>query len=267
MRVLRRKRRVAARQRYETGRTPTPGIDVLDDEDLEMLNELLPWHCFTVDRHGRPFGRPAWEGKRTEPEQIPDRRIPLFDERFGLAGKDVLELGCFEGIHTTALCERAGRVIAVDGRIENVVKTMVRCAFFGQHPEVFVCDLEDPQVAPERLEADLCSHIGVLYHLSDPVGHLHQLAGWVREGLMLDTHVAREAELTGEYEARGRSYRYRHWNEERTDPFSGMRSHAKWLLLDDLKAVLGDAGFASVDVVEQRDERNGARVLVFATKA
>jgi SAM-dependent methyltransferase len=264
--MLRRKRRTAARQRYEAGRLPTPGVDVLDDDDLRRLNELLPWHCFTVDRHGRPFGRPAWEGKRTEPEQIPDRRIPLFDERFGLAGKHVLEVGCFEGIHTTALCERAEKVTAIDGRVENVVKTIVRCSFFGQHPEVLVCDLEDPQLPAERLAADLCAHIGVLYHLSDPVAHLHQLRDWVREGLMLDTHVARGRELTGEYQSAGRTYRYRHWHEERADPFSGMRSHAKWLLLDDLEAVLREAGFGSVDVVEQRDERNGARVLIFAAK-
>jgi hypothetical protein len=158
-------------------------------------------------------------------------------------------------------------VTAIDGRVENVVKTIVRCAFFGQHPEVLVCDLERPQLPRERLEADLCTHIGVLYHLTDPVGHLHELGTWVREGVMLDTHVARDAELSGEYEVNGRSYPFRHWSEQRTDPFSGMRGHAKWLLLEDLEGVLADAGFRTVEVVEQRDERNGARVLILAGKS
>jgi len=264
--LLRRKRRVAAKLRYDKGRTPTPGVDLLGDEDLQTLNELLPWHCFTVDQSGRPFGRPAWEGKRTDPQEIPDPRIELFDERFGLGGKHVLEVGCFEGVHTTALSVRAGTVTAIDGRIENVVKTIVRCAFFDQHPRVLVCDLESPQLPSELLTADLCTHVGVLYHLTDPVGHLHQLGDWVGEGLMLDTHVAREDELTGEYEVNGRSYRFRHWDEERTDPFSGMRTHSKWLLLDDLLQILADAGFATTEVVEKRDERNGLRVLLFAEK-
>jgi hypothetical protein len=169
-------------------------------------------------------------------------------------------------VHTTALCARAGSVTAVDGRIENVVKTIVRCAFFDQHPKVLVCDLETPKLPPELLEADLCMHVGVLYHLTDPVGHLHQLGDWVGEGVMLDTHVARADELSGEYEANGRSYRFRRWNEGGADPFSGMRTHAKWLLLEDLRQVLTDAGFASIDVVEEREERNGLRVLLFAGK-
>jgi hypothetical protein len=263
---LRRKRRIRARSRYEAGRLPTPFVDVLDDEDLERLNDLLPWHCFTVDSHGRPFGRPAWEGKRSEPEVVPDRRIDLFDRRFGLAGRHVLEVGCFEGIHTLPLTARAGRVTAIDGRIENVVKTIVRCAFFGAHPTVLTCDLESPNASPELLRADLCHHVGVLYHLSDPVAHLHELSGWIGHGLMLDTHYARPDEVTGEYESGGRGYPYRHWREERSDPFSGMRSHAKWLLLDDLVGTLSAAGFGSVDVVEERQERNGARVLLFAEK-
>jgi SAM-dependent methyltransferase len=264
---LRRKRRVAADKRYDDGRMPIPGVDVLGDEDLEALNDLLPWHCFTVDQRGRPFGKPAWAGKRAEPERIPDPRIERFDQRFGLAGKHVLEVGCFEGVHTTALCARAGRVTAIDGRIENVVKTIVRCAFFDQHPSVLACDLEDPQLPAELLKADLCMHVGVLYHLTDPVGHLRQLGEWVGEGLMLDTHVARPDELSGEYEVNGRKYRFRHWNEESSHPFAGMRTHAKWLLLEDLKGVLADSGFTKVELVEERDERNGARVLLFAEKS
>jgi tRNA (mo5U34)-methyltransferase len=37
-----------------------------------------------------------------------------------LSNKDVLEIGCFEGIHTIGLCNYSRRVYAVDSRIENV---------------------------------------------------------------------------------------------------------------------------------------------------
>jgi SAM-dependent methyltransferase len=265
--LLRRRRRAAAEERYEEGRVPTPFVELLDDDDLRRLNELLPWHCFTVDGKGRPFGRPAWEGKRADPQPIPEWRIPMFDERFGLAGKHVLEVGCFEGVHTIALADRAARVTAIDGRVENVVKTIVRCAFFDRHPTVFACDLESPQAPPELLRADLCAHIGVLYHLTDPVGHLRELGDWVGEGLMLDTHYALPEEVTGEYESQRATYRYKRWAEEREDPISGMREHAKWLLLDDLVEVLERAGFHGVEIAEQREERNGARVLLFAERS
>ena len=39
-------------------------IDTLPDEELERLNNLLPWHCFILDGKGRKFGRPASEQKR-----------------------------------------------------------------------------------------------------------------------------------------------------------------------------------------------------------
>lgn len=260
------RRRGSAKERYDEGQLPAPLVEMLSDEDLKQLNELLPWHCFTVDRQGRPFGRPAWEGKRDKPEQIPDRRIALFDERFGLGDKHVLEVGCFEGIHTIALCDRAARVTAIDGRIENVAKTIVRCSLFERHPTVFVCDLEAPEPQEERLQADLCHHMGVLYHLADPVRHLRQLGTWIGGGLMLDTHIATPEDADASYEVDGRSVRCRQFGERRSDPFSGMLSHSRWILLDDIVEVLGEAGFGTIEVVEERAERNGARILLFAEK-
>jgi len=262
-----RRRRPSAARRYDDGHLEAPLVEVLDDADLESLNALLPWHCFTVDRRGRPFGRPAWNGKRDVPEQIPDRRIELFDERFGLRGNHVLEVGCFEGIHTIALCDRADRVTAVDGRIENVVKTIVRCSMFGRHPTVLTCDLERPEAAAGWLQADLCHHVGVLYHLSDPVRHLRQLGTWTGRGLMLDTHYSEPEGADDSYDVDGERFRFKRFGERRADPFSGMESHAKWLTLEDITGVLRSAGFDAVEIVERRQERNGPRVLLFAEKS
>jgi SAM-dependent methyltransferase len=264
---LRRRRKPRAKKSYDDGRVGGRFVDILADEDLERLNELLPWHCFTVDSHGRPFGRPAWSGKRTEPEVLPDRRIALFHDRFDLSDKHVLEVGCFEGIHTIALCRLAEHVTAIDGRIENVVKTIVRCAMFDVHPDVLTYDLERAGDGAELLRADLCHHVGVLYHLTDPVRHLREIGEWIGTGLMLDTHYARPEEVNGEYEVDGTTHRFRHFPEaDRTVPFAGMASHAKWLTLEDLVAVLETSGFADVEVAERRDERNGARALIFAER-
>ena len=266
MALFGRRRRVQLKERYEEGRHETPFVDGLTDEDLAHLNSLLPWSCFTVDANGRPFGAAAWEGKRSDPQPLPDRRIELFDERYNLGGRSVLEVGCFEGVHTIALCERARDVTAIDGRIENVVKTIVRCAFFDKRPTVFTHDIERSDPGDPRLRADLCHHMGVLYHLSDPVTHLRQLGEWTGHALMLDTHYVNPEDVDGEYESGGRSYPYRRFGEARADPFSGMVDHSKWLRLDDIVGTLKEAGFANVDVAEERQERNGPRLLLFAEK-
>lgn len=247
---------------FEEQRTPAPLLDRLSDDELERLNDVLPWACFTADGRGRRVGDVAWAGKRDEPQVIPDRRGILLDERFGLADKHVLEIGCFEGVHTIGLCQRAAQVTAVDARVENVVKTIVRCAFYGWHPEVFVCDVEDG-ASMAQLQADVVHHVGVLYHLRDPVAHLLALGRVARDGVLLDTHVATPAEATESMELDGRTYAYRRYREGGVDEvFSGMYEHAKWLTLEGLVDVLGWAGFGKVDVVEERAERNGTRVLV-----
>ncbi|MGH3079745.1 MAG: class I SAM-dependent methyltransferase [Gaiellaceae bacterium] len=263
---MRRLGRPRLRKRYEDRRTHSRLVEQLSEEDLQRLNELLPWRCFTVDAKGRPLGGTAWRGKRDMPEVIPDPRIERFHARFDLSDKHVLEIGCFEGIHTIALCGLAERVTAVDARIENVVKTIVRCAFFELHPRVFVCDVEDPG-DEDRLRADLCHHSGVLYHLDDPVGHLRRLGTWISRGLMLDTHYALDGDATETYEVDGDRFRYRRYREGgAADVFSGMRPTSKWLRLEDIVSELERAGFGTVEVVETREERNGPRVLLFAER-
>jgi tRNA (mo5U34)-methyltransferase len=208
----------------------------------------------------------AWRGKRGEPQRIPDPRIECFHEHYDLSDQHVLEIGCFEGVHTIGLCRLANRVTAVDARVENVVKTIARCALYDAWPRVLVFDVEGPE-DDELLQADLCHHVGVLYHLTNPVTHLRQLGEWISRGLMLDTHFARAADAHQEYEVDGERFRYRRYAEHgRTDVFSGMSPHSKWLMLDDIERVLVGAGFDKVEVVDTREERNGPRALLFAER-
>lgn len=242
-----------------------PFIEGLSDRELERLNALLPWHCFTLDRKGRRFGSTASASKRSAPQQIPDYRIADLNSRIPLAGKEVLEVGCFEGIHTVALCQYGARVKAIDARVDNVVKTMVRTSFYGVAPRVFVRDLDNPGADNSDLGCDVCLHIGVLYHLVDPVRHLRDLGRRINEALLLDTHYTTTPDST--YESGGSTFRYQRYREGgKADPFSGMHDHAKWLRLEDLDAVLQELGFAKPQVLETRLERNGPRVLMLAEK-
>ena len=241
-------------------------IDSLSDDDLIKLNGLLRWNCFVADRHGRRFGNSAWPGKRSEPQVVPDHRILLMNERFNLSDKHVLEFGCFEGIHTIGLSMYAKKVTAIDARIENVVKTMVRCAFFGFRPTIFRCNVEEAMPDAVLVDADVACHIGVLYHLKDPVRHLLELSSCIRDGVLLDTHYATEEEAQKAYEVNGKVYRYKEYRERNSSVFAGVYDHAKWLRLPDIVQLLSNSDFKSVEVVETRKERNGDRALLLAER-
>ncbi len=252
---------------YDAHRLSIPGIELLPDDELERLNALLPWASFIVDSGGRRFGDRYSVTKRAEAQIIPDPRIVALDARHPLANATVLEVGCFEGIHTAALAGLAKRVIAIDSRIENVVKTLVRCAMLQRPIEAYRVDLD--QGLPEQiaLECDVLHHVGVLYHLFDPVGHLREICAITREALMLDTHVAPPGARLEHYRCDGRQYAYYPFSEGgRSAPFAGMSDHAKWLREADLIELVHDCGFADVEVSERREERNGPRVLIHASR-
>ena len=216
-----------------------------------------------IDANGRRFGNRFTANKRNTPESLPDYRITELDKRYDLTNKHVLEIGCFEGNHTSALCARAKSVVGIDSRIEHVVKTLVRCSMAGLYPRVHCGDVEQEVPEAVDLTCDVMHHVGVLYHLERPVEHLRRYTSLVGEALMLDTHVAPDDAPLGQDEG----VRYWHFDEHgRDNPFAGMYGHAKWIVLEDLVGLLKDLGFASVDVAEQRAERSGPRVLIYANR-
>ena len=243
-----------------------PGIDVLSDAELQELNGLLPWKAFVADSRGRRFGQAASATKRNKPGVIPDPRIVELDRRFRLSDKVVLEIGCFEGIHTVALAKFARHVIACDGRISNIAKTAVRCAMYQVSPTLFTWDVEKEPPKGQSIDCDVLHHVGVLYHLLDPIAHLETVLPHVRHALLLDTHYAAEAQATEVYSAAGREFPFRAYREHGlNDPFSGMYSFARWLRLGDLMDYLRSRGFTKLEARE-RQERNGLRVAIYAER-
>lgn len=242
-------------------------IDTWDDAQIAQLNALLPWNCFTVDTRGRRLGAAAWEGKRTDAQAIPDPRIVRLHQLVNLSQRRVLEVGCFEGVHTIALCDLAGSVVAVDSRVDNVVKTLVRTALYGHRPAVHLVDVERQDEARD-LHNDVLHHCGVLYHLKDPVAHLRAILPLTGHAVLLDTHYALENEAVSTYSCDGEEFLVKNYAEGGVEvPFAGMYDVARWLRLDDLVRELARAGFDDVLVNEPRQERNGARVLLIVRRS
>jgi len=252
---------------YDAGQ-PMPLIDRLSDEQLVELNRMLDWNSFVVDGRGRRFGGAAWPRTADKSERIPNKRTQLMHEAFNLDGRTVLEIGCFEGAHTLGLCRLGARVTAIDSRVQNVVKAIVRTSLGGYQPRVFVCDVEQRPLPVELLSAEYCHHVGVLYHLVDPVTHIRDLGALISKGILLDTHYARDDEAREHHVVEGESFRFKPYGEfGYRDVFSGMYDHAKWLTLPVILTLLQRVGFAEIVKVETRVGTHGARALILARKA
>lgn len=234
----------------------------ISDRDLEEINAMLPWHAGTL-LGGRLLGRlGVFKGKRTRPDPVPDRRIVWLNERLELRDKSVLEVGCFEGIHTLGLRLFSRDVTAIDVRPANVVKTLARLSYHGADAKVFQADVE--RLSSDFGRFDLLFHCGVLYHLTRPVEHVFSAAGMC-SFLFLDTHVAPEEDGREELEFRGVGYQGRYQGEGGWgDPFSGKESRSFWLTEKSLLRALQAAGFERVEFLEKRAERNGPRVALLA---
>lgn len=240
-------------------------VDHLSDAQLAAMNALLPWGGITTDSAGRMVGG-AWSAiKRSSQSPLIDPRLRAFDQRLAIRNKRVLEVGCFEGIHTIGILALGGHVTPVDSRMENILKTLVRLWAYGYTADIQVWDLEQdapPATAPDSW--DILHHVGVLYHQTNPAESLSMLLERTRDAVLLDTHVAFSVErATGSYDALGRSFPYERRGERPVSPFAGMRDHAKWLLACDLEAICEAQGFV-VAKSEVRQERNGARAMIWA---
>jgi len=235
----------------------------LSAELVEEANQAFDWRAATQLPNGLMLGR-MFEHKRPVPQTIPDKRIVLLNSLIGLKGKSVLEIGCFEGIHTIGLRTFTDDVTAIDLRPANVFKALARLSLHGADAKVYVADCEKLDASFGHF--DVVFHFGVLYHLMQPVEHLQSL-GKLGDTLFLDTHVAvADAEMTRET-VNGREYAYTLAHEGGwSDPFSGKDPSSKHLALESLQAAIADAGFTTQRLLNYRLERNGPRVLIIASR-
>lgn len=236
---------------------------LLDDEIIAEINAMFDWHAAAELPDGRLLGR-VTPGKRPTPNAIPDRRIELLNSFIDLSNKSVLEIGCFEGIHTTGLGMFSPSVTGIDVRPSNVMKTLARLSLHGVDAQAFVADCE--KITNGFGEFDVCFHFGVLYHLLHPVEHLAGL-GEVCEFLYLDTHYTLDNSVDTVFESGGVEYFGRSIVEGGwKDPFSGKDSKAIHLTAGSLMKALSQAGFEQRRIIQIRDERNGPRILILASK-
>ena len=125
-------------------------------------------------------------------------------------------------------------------------------------------DVEAPLPDYLEIDCDVLHHVGVLYHLLDPVSRLRQIAPFVRSAIMLDPYVAPpEADLE---EIDGVRF-WKFQKHGRSNPFAGMYDRAKWIEKQDLLTLIQSLGFSTIELIQERMERNGPRMLVIARRS
>jgi SAM-dependent methyltransferase len=186
-----------------------------------------------------------------------DGRIEQFSGAFPEA-RSVLELGSLEGAHSFSLARRADRVVAVEGREENIARAeFVRELLKVENVTFVEADLATtPLVQFGTFDAVFC--VGLLYHLPKPWLLLDQFAG-VAPNLFLQTHYA-EREESSVDGMPGRTYR----EFGRDDPLSGLSSESFWLTIPALTERLEQSGYA-VEILEaDTGHKNGPIVTLAA---
>jgi hypothetical protein len=189
---------------------------------------------------------------------VDDDRI----ERFAAVFPDcatVLELGSLEGAHSFSLARRVERVVAVEGRDENVVRARFVQQLLGiENVEFVEADLEaTPLASFGRFDAVFC--VGLLYHLSEPWRLLDQLAA-VAPSVFLQTHYSTTEDVTADGMS-GRLYR----EFGRKDPLSGLSPQSFWLTIPSLTERLEKNGYA-VELLEDEPSHPNGPIVTFAAR-
>lgn len=183
--------------------------------------------------------------------------VDILNQRIPLKDLTVYEPGCGDGVFTERLVEFAKYVYASDAREEQCAAVRVRMAeVFGEEYVTgghFGIEVVDSEVFfPPGGAVDVLFHVGLLYHLNDPVNHLTKLIEPVRKAVFLDTHYTK-SDLP---ETR---------HEDVKLLREGIRPRSQWLPLPMIIQILEKGGF-KVEVIDDRTERNGPRVTLLATR-
>ncbi|MGD0093786.1 MAG: methyltransferase domain-containing protein, partial [Planctomycetota bacterium] len=201
--------------------------------------------------HDHDFGDFALQGR------MADRHIYLlaaFSDRFGalprsLAGRRVLDVGCWTGGTSLLLCALGAEVVA----IEEVKKycdclAYLKQAFGLQTLEVRNLSLYEC-VTPEFQDAfDFILFAGVLYHISDPVLALRISFNALKNGgtCLLETMAARSRRKILEYWGPG---------VFKTTPQGGVSGGWNWYVpsAPALAQMLADVGYEEIAVQRRAD--------------
>jgi tRNA (mo5U34)-methyltransferase len=166
------------------------GTERMNAEEQQTLRErvnALPWF------HQIDFGNGIVSPGRIAIETLRKQADVYF--RGGIAGKSVLDIGCWDGYNSIeAMCRGASRVLATDhfawsdgcwGKREAFELARAHLA-----PAIEVMDSVIHDLTTGRIGTfDIVLFAGVLYHVRNPLRVLTSLAPLAKEVFIVETHL------------------------------------------------------------------------------
>jgi SAM-dependent methyltransferase len=219
------------------------------------FDALGPWVTkFSID--GKGFGG--------DYDAATDSRVEQFHAAFHDA-KSVLELGSFEGGHTSSVARLPGveRIVALEGRPENVARAEFVLDLLGiRNVDVRVVDLETFDLGTLG-SFDVVFNCGLLYHLPRPWELLARIAR-VADGMYLSTHYSADESIDTEQHGYP-GYWYQEFGY--ADRLSGLAPASFWPTRAALLDMLRAEGFNRLDVVfDDPDFPHGPLINLAARK-
>lgn len=161
--------------------------------------------------------------------------VKVLKDRVGLLGRTVLEIGCGDGRHTLELLRATvAEVYALDGRLGNLHQARRKVKGFDGN---VLFQLGDAERVPFP-RADVIFHVGVLYHLTDPIDQLYKVSEAGKLALLLDTHTGGAHHL---YSSHGKAWPCQEHVERPSEPREGLRALSRRLPLATIVRGAGDA--------------------------
>lgn len=165
------------------------------------------------------------------------------DSIFPLAGKRLIEFGCFDGYQSLGLCHLGAKLTCMDARADNVIKTRAALNTVGFNAHIIMDDFHNAH-ANKYGRFDLAFAHGVYYHSVAPFVFLENLMS-LSNSIFLGGFCATEELPSTKWhnlEYQGRSYRAKHYLE--IENFTaGLNKHAWFFHKDDLKGFFTERGF------------------------
>jgi hypothetical protein len=208
-----------------------------------------------------------------------DTRPRMLADRFGRSGRldgmSVLELGPLEGAHTYQL-ERLGAksIVAIEANVEAFLKCLVMKEILELRVAKFMLGDFMEYLTNTREEYDVVMCSGVLYHMEDPIRLIRGIANTTQKCFVW-THYfdpehypgpARELRYDSRY-PRIKMYTLTYEDMEYERFWGGNRPIAVWLDRGDIINAFTDAGFTSIEILEDSPNHpNGACFTFAATR-
>lgn len=227
------------------------------EDILSEVKRLEPWF-HRIDLGGGIYTKT--ESVMGEPVDHPNGPWKTIQKYLpsDLTGKTLLDVGCNAGFYAFEAKRRgAARVLGVDGQRQHVRQGLFVRKVLGLDVEfrrINVYEL-NPRTAGQF---DITLALGLIYHLKHPILALENLYQVTKELLIIETAIMPPRQTPASFaHSFGASRRVLHPLAYVENPPAAKEQVFNWFLpsVDALAALLRNAGFDEVEVVEVKDDR------------